>query len=67
MEVRALDNAVLLGLREVVAQTLAFSWLLVAWYQRSHRAWGIVLYGLSALVVLLSVAGAVLPRPESLN
>lgn len=55
----------LLGLREVVAQTLAFSWLLVAWYQRPHRAWGIVLYGLAGVVVLMSVAGAVLPRPES--
>ena len=57
----------LLGLREVVAQTLAFSWLLVAWYQRPHRAWGVVLYGLAVLVVLLSVAGAVLPRPGSLR
>ena len=56
----------LLGLREVVAQTLAFSWLLVAWYTRPHRAWGIVLYGLTAVVVLMSVAGAVLPRPETL-
>jgi hypothetical protein len=46
------------GLREVVAQTLLFSWLLVAWYRRPSRAWAIVLYGLSALVVLMSVAGA---------
>jgi len=64
-KIPALDQ--LLGLREVVVQTLAFSWLLVAWYRRPHRAWGIVLYGLSALVVLVSVAGAVLPRPESLR
>jgi len=56
-----------LSLREVVAQTLAFSWLLVAWYERPHRAWGIVLYGLTAVVILMSVAGAVLPRPESLR
>jgi hypothetical protein len=52
----------LLGLREVVAQTLAFSWLLVTWYRRPHRAWGPVMYGLSALVVVLAVLGAVVPR-----
>jgi hypothetical protein len=57
----------LVGLREVVAQTLAFAWLLVAWYQHPHRAWGRVLYGLTAVVVLASVAGAVLPRPEQLR
>ena len=57
----------LVGLREVVAQTLSFSWLLVTWYERPHRAWGIVLYGLTAVVILMSVAGAVLPRPESLR
>ena len=57
----------LLGLREVVAQTLAFSWLLVAWYKRPHRAWGIVLYGLTVVVILMSLAGAFLPRPETLR
>jgi hypothetical protein len=57
----------ILGLREVVAQTLAFSWLLCAWYARPHRAWGIVLYGLAAIAILLGVAGAALPRPETLS
>jgi hypothetical protein len=47
----------LLGLRESVVQTLAFSWMLVAWYRRPHRAWGLVLYGLTGLVVLMGVAG----------
>jgi hypothetical protein len=51
------------GLPEAVSQTLAFSWLLVAWHRRPHRAWGIVLYGLAALVILMSVAGALVPRP----
>lgn len=57
----------LLGLRETVVQTLAFSWLLVTWHQKPHRAWGIVLYGLTGLVILMSVAGVVLPRPEALG
>jgi len=48
----------LAGLREVVVQTLLFSWLLVAWYRRPHRAWGLVLYGLTGLAVLMSLAGA---------
>jgi hypothetical protein len=51
------------GLSEVVGQSLAFSVLLVAWYRRPRRAWGGVLYTLSALVVLMSVAGALTPRP----
>jgi hypothetical protein len=51
------------GLSEVVGQSLAFSILLVAWYRARHRAWGVVLYLLSALVVLMSVAGALVPRP----
>lgn len=29
---------------------------------RPHRAWGIALYSLTALVVLMSVAGALVPR-----
>ncbi len=55
----------ILGLREVVAQSLAFSLLLVAWYRRPHRAWGIVLYSLAVVAVLMSVAGAFVPRPEA--
>ena len=50
------------GLSEVVGQSLAFSILLVAWYRRPHRAWGIVLYTLAVLVVLMSIAGALVPR-----
>jgi hypothetical protein len=50
------------GLSEVVGQSLAFSVLLFSWYRRPHRAWGIVLYSLSVVVVLMSVAGAVVPR-----
>ncbi len=50
------------GLSEVVGQSLAFSLLLVAWYHRPHRAWGIVLYTLSVLVVLMSLAGALAAR-----
>jgi hypothetical protein len=53
------------GLRETVAQSLVFSTLLVAWYRKPHRAWGIVLYGLAVLFVLMSLAGAVAPRPEA--
>lgn len=51
------------GLSEVVGQSLAFSLLLVAWYRRPHRAWGRVLYPLTALVALMSIAGAVVSRP----
>lgn len=45
-----------------MAQTLAFSWLLVAWYRKPHRAWGLVMYGLTGIVVLLSVAGVIAAR-----
>lgn len=45
------------GLSEVVGQSLAFSVLLVAWHRRPGRAWGIVLYTLTVLVILMSVAG----------
>jgi len=51
------------GLSEVVGQSLVFSVLLVAWHRRPHRAWGVVLYSLTALVVLMSLAGALVPRP----
>jgi hypothetical protein len=50
------------GLSEMVGQSLAFSILLVAWYRRPHVAWGIVLYSLAVLVVLMSLAGALVPR-----
>jgi hypothetical protein len=50
------------GLSEVVGQSLAFSILLVAWYRRPHKAWGIVLYTLAVLVILMSIAGALAAR-----
>jgi hypothetical protein len=53
------------GLREVVGQSLVFSFLLVAWYRKPHRAWGIVLYGLAALFFLMSLASVAAPRPEA--
>lgn len=56
----------ILGLWEVIVQTLALSVLLVVWHRRPHRAWGIVMGVLVALVVLMSLAGAFLARPEGL-
>ena len=53
----------LIGLPEVVLQTLAFSALLVAWHRKPHRAWGIVMGLLLGLVLLMSFAGVLLPRP----
>ena len=55
----------IIGLWEGVLQTLAFSMLLVTWHKRPHRAWGIVMGGLTTLAILMSIAGAVLPRPEA--
>jgi hypothetical protein len=50
------------GLSEVVGQSLVFSILLVGWYRKPHKAWGIVLYSLAVLGVLMSLAGALAPR-----
>jgi hypothetical protein len=50
------------GLSEIVGQSLAFSILLVAWCRRPHKAWGVVLYTLTVLVVLMSGAGALAAR-----
>jgi hypothetical protein len=50
------------GLGEVIGQSLAFSVLLVAWHRGPHKAWGIVLYTLAVLVMLMSLAGALAPR-----
>jgi hypothetical protein len=55
-------TAQLLGLREVVAQTLAFSYLLVAWHHRPGRARGIVMGAIMVLVVLASICS---PPPLS--
>ena len=53
------------GLSEVVGQSLAFSVLLVAWYRRPGRAWGVVLYSLTVLVILMSVAGVLAGQPDA--
>ncbi len=55
----------ILGLWEIVLQTLAMSVLVVTWHRNPSRAWNITMGLLAALVVLMSVAGATLPRPES--
>ena len=57
----------LIGLPEVVLQTLAFSALLVAWHRKPHRAWGIVMGLLVGMVILMSIAGVVLPRPSAFD
>ena len=57
----------LIGLPEVVLQTLAFSALLVAWNRKPHRAWGIVMVTVTGLVILMSIAGVVLPRPAAFD
>jgi len=56
-----------LGLHETLGQTLAFSILLVLWYRRPHRAWGIVMSIATALVLLMSLAGALAPQPPKLG
>jgi len=53
----------LVGLWEVVLQTLVMSVLVVRWHRNPSRAWGVVMGVLVSLVVFMSVAGAVLPRP----
>jgi hypothetical protein len=50
----------LFGLPEVVGHAGAFSAVLVGWYRRPHRAWGIALGVLFALTVLASLAGVLL-------
>lgn len=54
------------GLPETVLQTLAFSMLLTAWYRRPHRAWTVVMGTLTLLVILMSAAGVLLPRPTGM-
>jgi hypothetical protein len=49
------------GAPEVYLQSLAFSLCFVGWYRRPHKAWGWV-FGLStALTLLLSTAGVLIP------
>jgi hypothetical protein len=48
----------ILGLWEVVLQTLLCSILLVAWHRRPGKAWSISMYSLWGITVFLSVTGA---------
>lgn len=52
------------GLPEVVLQTLALSVLVVLWHRRPHRAWNVVMGVLTTVVILMSLAGVFLERPE---
>jgi hypothetical protein len=53
------------GLPEVIVQTLVLSALLVRWYHAPRRVWTIVMGVGVGLVVLMSVAGVFLERPEA--
>jgi hypothetical protein len=53
----------LFGLPEVLIQAAAFCVVLVAWNRRPHRAWAIVFGILTALTVLMSLAGVFLAPP----
>ena len=55
----------IVGLWEVVLQTLFFCVLLVAWHRKPGKAWSVTMYVLWALAVLMSIAGALAPRPPS--
>ena len=57
----------IIGLWEVMLQTLAMSVLVVMWHRKPSRAWTMVMGTLAVLVVMLSIAGAVLPQPEYLQ
>ena len=57
----------LMGLPEVVLQTLALSATLTGWYRKPHKAWAIVLGVIAVVLVLLSLAGVFLPRPDTFN
>lgn len=57
----------ILGLWEVVLQTLAMCVLLVTWNRSPGRSWSLVMGILAALVVLMSIAGAFVPQPEFLQ
>lgn len=56
-----------IGLWEVVLQTLLCSILFVAWCQKPTKAWAAVMYAFWGLAILMSIAGALVPRPEALS
>jgi hypothetical protein len=51
------------GLPELLLQNLMFAWALVAWSRRPSRPWTICMSVMTGLVVILSVLGALAPRP----
>ena len=53
------------GLPEVLLQNLMFAWALVAWSRRPRRAWNMGMSVMTALVIGMSVLGALAPRPEN--
>jgi hypothetical protein len=53
------------GLPEVMSQTLALSALLVAWHRKPRRGWSITMGILTGLIVVMSIAGAFLERPDA--
>ncbi len=53
------------GLPEVLLQNLMFAWAFVAWSRRPRRAWNIGMGVMTALVIGMSVLGALAPRPEN--
>ncbi len=55
------------GLPEVVLQTMAFSWLAVAWNRQPKRWMAVTVTVIAALAVVLSILGLLAPRPQSLG
>ena len=53
------------GLPEILLQNVAFAWMLVAWCRKPNRVWAIGMGVFTALVVLMSIAGVLVPRPET--
>ena len=52
------------GLPEVLVQNLLFCWALIMWMRSPGRGWNVLMGVLTALVILMSLAGVLLPRPE---
>jgi len=52
----------LIGLPEVILQTLLFSVLLFYWYKKPLKAWNIINAVLVVLIILMSLAGALYSR-----
>ncbi len=53
------------GLPEVVLQNLGLAVLLIAWYKSPRKTWTVAMGVLTALAILMSLAGAFFPRPET--